>query len=84
VAVLALLGCFYVLPPVYAALRSPLRPDLVGSGRSHGLVLELPDGWPGDLGGDLLTALLTPGAFAAFLATSSGLTIAVAGVIART
>ena len=37
----------------------------------------------GGLGGDLLTALLTAGAFAAFLATSSGLTIAVAGVISQ-
>ena len=35
------------------------------------------------VGGDLLTALLTAGAFAAFLATSSGLTIAVAGVISQ-
>jgi cation/acetate symporter len=37
----------------------------------------------GGLGGELLTALLTAGAFAAFLATSSGLTIAVAGVITQ-
>ena len=37
----------------------------------------------GGLGGDLLVALLTAGAFAAFLATSSGLTIAVAGVISQ-
>ena len=42
-----------------------------------------PRGWSADLGGDLLTALLTAGAFAAFLATSSGLTIAVAGVISQ-
>ncbi len=83
VAVLALLGFFYVLPPVYAALGRLYAPDLVGSGRADGMVLELPGRMIGDLGGDLLTALLTAGAFAAFLATSSGLTIAVAGVITQ-
>jgi cation/acetate symporter len=83
VAVLALLGFFYVLPPVYAALGRLYAPDLVGSGRADGMVLELPGRMIGDLWGDLLTALLTAGAFAAFLATSSGLTIAVAGVITQ-
>jgi cation/acetate symporter len=83
VAVLALLGFFYVLPPVYAALGRLYAPDLVGSGRADGVVLELPGRMVGNLGGDLLTALLTAGAFAAFLATSSGLTIAVAGVITQ-
>ena len=37
----------------------------------------------GGLGGDLLAALLTAGAFAAFLSTSSGLTMAVAGVLSQ-
>jgi cation/acetate symporter len=83
VAVLALLGFFYVLPPVYAALGRLYAPDLVGTGRADSVVLELPGRMVGDLGGDLLTALLTAGAFAAFLATSSGLTIAVAGVISQ-
>jgi cation/acetate symporter len=83
VAVLALLGLFYVLPPVYAGLGRLYAPDLVGSGRADSVVLELPSRMIGGLGGDLLTSLLTAGAFAAFLATSSGLTIAVAGVITQ-
>ena len=83
VAVLALLGLFYVLPPVYAALGRLYAPDLVGSGQADNLVLELPARMVGGLGGDLLTALVTAGAFAAFLATSSGLTIAVAGVLTQ-
>jgi Na+(H+)/acetate symporter ActP len=37
----------------------------------------------GGVGGDLLSALTTAGAFAAFLSTSSGLTIAVAGVLSQ-
>ncbi len=82
-AVLALLGCFYVLPPVYGALGRLYAPDLVASGRGDSVVLELPARMIGGVGGDLLVALLTAGAFAAFLATSSGLTIAVAGVISQ-
>ena len=83
VAVLVLLGCFYVLPPVYGALGRLYASDLVAAGRSDSVVLELPARMIGGLGGDLLVALLTAGAFAAFLATSSGLTIAVAGVITQ-
>ena len=81
-AVLALLGAFYVLPPVYGALGRLYAPDLAASG-SDSVVLALPGRMVGGLGGDLLTALLTAGAFAAFLATSSGLTVAVAGVLTQ-
>ncbi len=83
VAVLALLGLFYVLPPVYAALGRLYTPDLAGTEGADSMVLELPSRMIGGTGGELLTALLTGGAFAAFLATSSGLTIAVAGVISQ-
>ena len=37
----------------------------------------------GGTGGELLSALLVGGAFAAFLSTSSGLTVAVAGVVSQ-
>jgi cation/acetate symporter len=81
--VLVLLGLFYVLPPVYGALGRLYAPDLVTHGTTDSVVLELPQRMIGGVGGDLLTALLTGGAFAAFLATSSGLTVAVAGVISQ-
>lgn len=81
--VLALLGLFYVLPPVYGALGRLYAPDLIAAGRADSVVLELPSRMVGGLGGDLLSALTTAGAFAAFLSTSSGLTIAVAGVISQ-
>ncbi len=75
--VLALLGLFYLLPPVYGALGRVYADALVASGRTDVLVLELPRLMvPGPLG-ELLTALVTAGAFAAFLSTSSGLAIAV-------
>jgi cation/acetate symporter len=81
--VLALLGLFYLLPPVYGALGRLYAPDLIASGRSDAVVLELPSRIVGGLGGELLSALTAAGAFAAFLSTSSGLTIAVAGVISQ-
>ncbi len=81
-AVLGLLGIFYVLPPVYAALGRIYAPDLV-AGRSDVLVLELPGLMLDGPVAAVLTGLLTAGAFAAFLSTSSGLTIAVAGVLSQ-
>ncbi len=79
-AVLALLGAFYVLPPVYAALGRAYGAD---PGSSDSLVLDLPRLVVPGLGGDVLTGMVTAGAFAAFLSTSSGLAIAVAGVITQ-
>lgn len=82
-AVLALLGLFYLWPPVYAALGRVYGDQLVREGHADVLVLELPrlmlQGW----GGELLTGLVTAGAFAAFLSTASGLAIAVSGVVTQ-
>ncbi|WP_377325538.1 cation acetate symporter [Pimelobacter simplex] len=83
VVVLALLGLFYLWPPVYAALGRVYAGRLVAEGRSDVLVLELPRLMLDGLGGDLLTGLVTAGAFAAFLSTSSGLAIAVSGVLTQ-
>ena len=81
--VLALLGLFYVLPPVYGALGRLYAPDLLTTGATDTVVLELPTRMVGGPGGELLSALTAAGAFAAFLSTSSGLTIAVAGVVSQ-
>ncbi|MEV0383670.1 cation acetate symporter [Nonomuraea sp. NPDC050643] len=78
--VLSLLGAFYLLPAVYGWLGRMYAPDLV---RTDTVVLTLPARMIGGTLGDLLTALVTAGAFAAFLSTSSGLTVSVAGVIAQ-
>ncbi len=79
-AVLALLGVFYVLPPVYAALGRAYGADPAAA---DGLVLELPRLMVPGTGGEVLTGMVTAGAFAAFLSTSSGLAIAVAGVLTQ-
>lgn len=81
--VLALLGVFYLLPPIYGALGRVYASELAASGRSDVLVLELPRLMLDGPVGDVLTGLVTAGAFAAFLSTSSGLAIAVAGVLSQ-
>jgi cation/acetate symporter len=81
--VLVLVGMFYLLPPVYGALGRVYAGELAASGRNDVLVLELPGLMLPGLTGDILTGLVTAGAFAAFLSTSSGLAIAVAGVLSQ-
>ncbi|MDQ0989551.1 cation acetate symporter [Streptomyces sp. V3I7] len=83
VAVLALIGAFYLLPPVYGALGRLYAPELALTGGTDAAVLLLPGRMIGGLGGDLLGALIAGGAFAAFLSTASGLTMAVAGVLTQ-
>jgi cation/acetate symporter len=79
----ALLGTFYLWPGVYGLLGAVLLPELYLSGGTDTVVVALPSrvdpGWQGDL----FTALLTAGAFAAFLATSLGLLLAVSGAVAH-
>lgn len=81
--VLGLLGTFYLLPTIYGVLGRMYASDLIGQGRTDAVVLELPGRMIGGSAGDLLAALLTAGAFAAFLSTSSGLTMSIAGVIGQ-
>ncbi|MGB8382704.1 MAG: cation acetate symporter [Dermatophilaceae bacterium] len=81
VIVIGLLGTFYLFPPIHGALARIYLPTLDQGGRSDSVLLLLPHAvTPGTLG-DLLSAMLAGGAFAAFLSTASGLTVSVAGVI---
>lgn len=81
--VLGLLGAFYLTPAVYGVLGRIYASDLIASGDADSVVLALPARIIGGTSGELLTALLTAGAFAAFLSTSSGVTMALAGVVAQ-
>jgi Na+(H+)/acetate symporter ActP len=82
-AVLALLGLFYLGPTLFGALGRIYTPDLLMTGRVDSVVLELPARMVGGLGGDLLFALVTAGAFAAFLSTAAGLTMSAAAVLSQ-
>ncbi|MEI2732965.1 MAG: cation acetate symporter [Dermatophilaceae bacterium] len=81
VFVIALLGIFYLFPPIYGALGRIYLPTLPDGARADIVVLLLPQVVAGGTLGDLLSAVLAGGAFAAFLSTASGLTVSVAGVI---
>ncbi|MCW4601318.1 cation acetate symporter [Janibacter hoylei] len=82
VSVLALLSIFYVFPPVYGYLgRAYLDPVDTAGDPSRTVVLALPGAMLSGLDGQLLTALVAAGAFAAFLATASGVAMSVAGAI---
>ncbi|MFA1537934.1 sodium/solute symporter [Actinomadura monticuli] len=83
VMVLSLLGAFYLLPALYGVLGRLYTPELLMTGRADAVVLTLPGRLIGGVGGDLLGALVTGGAVAAFLSTSSGITVSVAGVLAQ-
>ncbi len=79
--VVALLGVFYVVTPVYGVLGRVYVPTLPDGLRPDAVTLLVPEAVsPGTLGA-LLSAVLAGGAFAAFLSTASGLTVSVAGVL---
>jgi Na+(H+)/acetate symporter ActP len=81
VRVLALLAMFYLFPPVYGTLGRALTPGLYVTGQTDAVVLQLPSlAWPG-VGGQVLGAMVAAGAFAAFMSTSSGLLISIAGTV---
>lgn len=82
-AVLALLGLFYLGPSLFGALGRIYTPDLLMTGRVDSTVLELPSRMIGGAGGDLVSALVTAGAFAAFLSTAAGLTMSAAAVLSQ-
>ena len=82
VVVLALLGGFYAVVTLLGVLSRLYTPQLLVSGDTDAAVLLLPtavlgSGWAGALLGGLVAA----GAWAAFLSTSSGLVVSVAGVL---
>ncbi|HUY58521.1 MAG TPA: cation acetate symporter [Solirubrobacteraceae bacterium] len=83
VRVLGLLSLFYLFPAIYGALGRVLTPQLYTTGQTDDVVLTLPHtAWPG-AAGTVLTAITCAGAFAAFLSTSSGLLVSLAGTFSH-
>jgi Na+(H+)/acetate symporter ActP len=83
VFVLALIGIFYIAVTAVGAISRLYTPQLLISGQTDAAVLLLPQAvlGSGPLG-IVLGALVAAGAWATFLATSSGLIVSIAGVIA--
>lgn len=83
VFVLALIGTFYIVVTALGALSRLYTPQLLISGQTDAAVLLLPQAvlGSGPLG-ITLGVVVAAGAWATFLATSSGLVVSIAGVLA--
>ncbi|MEO8888757.1 MAG: cation acetate symporter [Jatrophihabitantaceae bacterium] len=81
--VIVLLSAFYLLPTVFGVIGRHYVPDLLLTGDTDATVLLLPERMLAGQPGVILSALVTAGAFAAFLSTASGLTVSVAGVLSQ-
>jgi len=79
----ALLSVFYLFPAVYGLLGAVLLPELYLSGATDTVVVALPARVDGGWAGQVVTAMLAAGAFAAFLATSLGLLLALSGAVSH-
>jgi Na+(H+)/acetate symporter ActP len=79
--VLVLLSLFYLFPILLGALSRLYVPELLVTGKTDAAVLMLPSRIAPGLLGEILGAVITAGAFAAFLSTSSGLVVSVSGVL---
>ncbi len=80
-AVIALLSVFYLFPTLLGVFSRLYVPELLVTGKADAAVLLLPSAAVPGLGGELLTALVAAGTIAAFLATSSGLLVSIAGAV---
>ena len=81
--VVVLLSTFYLFPAVLAVLTRLRAPELYLSKDPDSVVLDLPSLLMPGRPGELLGALVAAGAFAAFLSTSSGLLVSVAGALSH-
>ncbi|MET3976546.1 cation acetate symporter [Cellulosimicrobium sp. TH-20] len=83
VVVLVMISVFYMVSSTLGLVARVVAPDLAAPGVADTVVLALPTRLVPGLGGELLAALVVAGAFAAFLGTSSGLVVALAGVVSQ-
>ncbi|MET0897289.1 MAG: cation acetate symporter [Mycobacterium sp.] len=81
-AVIALLSVFYLFPTLLGVFARLYVPQLLITGTADAAVLLLPSAAIGGVVGAGLAALVAAGAIAAFLATSSGLLVSIAGALA--
>lgn len=82
VVILGFVGVFYLFPWIFGALGRVWVPELYVTGDTDTVVLALPRLIDGTLG-EFISALVAAGAFSAFISTSSGLLISVAGALSH-
>lgn len=81
--VIGLVGLFYLSPSIFGMLGRLYTPELLMTGQTDAVVLLLPRAMLDGVLGQAVTALVSAGAAAAFLATATGLTVTVAGVLSQ-
>jgi Na+(H+)/acetate symporter ActP len=81
--VVLLLSTFYLFPALLAVLARLRAPELYLTNDPDSVVLALPSLLMPGRPGEILAALVAAGAFAAFLSTSSGLLVSVAGALSH-
>ncbi|EGD53835.1 cation acetate symporter [Gordonia neofelifaecis] len=79
--VIAALAVFYFFPTILGALARAWVPQVLSTGTADAAVLLLPSAATHGVWAIGLSALVAAGAMAAFLATSSGLLVSIAGVV---
>lgn len=83
VVVIGMISVFYMVSSTMGLVARAVAPDLATPGVADTVALVLPSRLVPGLGGDVLSALVMAGAFAAFLGTSSGLVVSLAGVVSQ-
>ncbi len=83
VIVLGLLSAFYLLPTTLGVLGLLYMPWLGSTNETDATVLLLPSAIFDGFLADALTAIVVGGAFAAFLSTTSGLVVSLAGALSQ-
>ena len=83
VYVLALITPYYAMLPMFAAVGRVVSPSVLSNGTTDAITVLVGELLVPGPGGELLTAIVAAGAVAAFLSTSSGLLIAIAGAVSH-
>ncbi|WP_433238132.1 sodium:solute symporter family transporter [Actinomadura nitritigenes] len=78
-----LLALFYAFPALYGTLGRLYTPELLMTGDIDATILVLPLRAAPGLPGALLAGVVAAGAFAAFISTSCGLVVAIAGTVTQ-
>lgn len=83
VIVIVMISVFYMVSSAMGLIARRFGGDLADPATADTVVLLLPSRLIPGVGGELLTALIIAGAFAAFISTASGLVVSIAGVVSQ-
>ncbi|MEM9892745.1 MAG: cation acetate symporter [Actinomycetota bacterium] len=81
--VLCLLAPYYAMLPLIGGSARQLAPDVLGNGNTDSTTIVVGQRLADGLRGELLEAVVSAGAAAAFLSTAAGLLIAMAGALSH-